>query len=167
MNTEFNGNPRRMQEKELETFRPITDELHGKTCATQHEMPRRWTDYTGHMSMEHECTQQQIGSLEQENRNSNSFLAPLRRLPPELLAEIFVIVIECCEQDPFAVMHVWQYWYQKLDRIEHTALGAARRLGEALQSLGILYSRADLNRNTGFRGICFKCSLVMAVFTSQ
>ena len=158
-----------MREKELETFRPITDELHGKTCATKHEMARRWTDYTGRMSKAYEYTQQQTGPLEQENGNSTSCLAPLRRLPPELLAEIFVnlvIVIECCKQIPFAVMHIKQSWYQELDRIEHTALGAARRLAEHC-SLGVRYSRADLNRNTGFRGIYFKRSLVMAVFTSQ
>jgi len=78
-------------------------------------MARRWTDYTGRMSKAHEYTQQQTaglqqqtGSLDQEIGNSKSFLAPLRRLPPELLAEIFVIVIECYEQDPFALMHVWQ-----------------------------------------------------------
>ena len=51
-----------------------------------------------------------------------------------MLAEIFVTVIECYEQNSFAVMHVWKSWYQELDRIEHTALASG---GEALQNLGI------------------------------
>jgi len=93
------------------------DDLHGKICAAQHEMARLWTDYTGRMSKAHEYTQQQvaelqkqIGSLEHENSNSKSLLAPIRCLPTELLAEIFVIVIECHEQSPFTVMRVCRSW---------------------------------------------------------
>jgi hypothetical protein len=55
-----------MQEKELEVLRPIMDELHGKICAIQHEMARRWTDYTGRMSKAQEYTQQQITELQKQ-----------------------------------------------------------------------------------------------------
>jgi hypothetical protein len=82
-----------MQEKELETLRPIMDELHGKICAIQYEMARRWTDYTGHMANAQEYTQKQVaelqkqvGSLEQENSHPESSLAPIGRLPPNRAA---------------------------------------------------------------------------------
>ena len=114
---ELDENLRNVQEKELETLRPIMDDLHGQICAIQHDMARRWTEYTGRMSKAHEYTQQQIaklqkqiGSLEQENSNSKSLLAPIRRLPTELLAEILSIVIECYEQNPFTVMRVCRSW---------------------------------------------------------
>ena len=148
-----------MQEEELETFRPIMDELYGKTCATQHETAHRWTDYTGRASQAHECTQQQTaelqqqtGPLEQEIGNSKSFLAPLRRLPPELLAEILVIVIECCEQIPFAVMHIFLVSGIESDRA-HSAWRSpnAGRDTAGFQCLLRRHSRAGLNRNTGFR----------------
>ena len=114
---ELNENFRTLQEKELVTLRPIMDDLHGQICAIQHEMARRWTEYTNRMSEAHEYTQRQlaeiqkqIGSLEQENSNSKSSLSPIRLLPTELLAEIFTTVIECYHQNPFAMMHVCRSW---------------------------------------------------------
>jgi hypothetical protein len=115
--TEHHERLRNEQEKELEVLRPIMDDLHGQICAIQHQMARLWTDYTARMSTAHETTareieefQKIIRSLEQENSNSKSFLAPIRRLPTELLAEVFAIVIECCGEGPFAMMRVCRSW---------------------------------------------------------
>ena len=115
---ECNDNLRKTQEKELAILRPIMDDLHAQICAIQHEMARRWTDYTTRMSKAQECTQQQIaqlqkqiGDLEQEKSSSKSFPAPIGRLPTELLAEIFGVVIECYEQNPFAIMRVCRSWH--------------------------------------------------------
>jgi len=114
---EYNDGLRNMQEKELEVLRPIMDELHAKICAIQHEMASRWTDYTTRMSKAQEYTQQQIadlqkqiGDLELENSTSTSLPTPILHLPTELLAEIFGIVIEWYEQNPFAIMRVCRSW---------------------------------------------------------
>ena len=108
---------RNLQEKELEVLRPIMDDLHAKICAIQHEMARRWTDYTSRMSKAQEYPQrqiaelqQQIGGLEQEDSISESLPTPIHRLPAELLAEIFGIVIDCYEYNPFAIMRVCRSW---------------------------------------------------------
>ena len=117
---------RNMQEKELETLRPVMDELHSKICAIQHEMASLWTDYTGRMSKASENTQQQITelqkqieSLEEKNSSSKSSLVPIRRLPTELLTAIFEIVVECYDKNPFAMMRVCRSW-------RATVLGMAR-----------------------------------------
>ena len=114
---EYNESLRKTQEKELAILRPILDDLHGHICDIQHEMARRWTDYTTCMSKAQECTQQQIAQLqkqirdlEQEKSNSKSFPAPIGRLPTELLAEIFGVAIDCYEQNPFAIMRACRSW---------------------------------------------------------
>ena len=123
---EHNENLRKMQEKELEILRPIMNELHTKICAIQHEMARRWTDYTSRMSKAQEYTRQQIAELrqqighpEQETSSYKQFLAPICRLPTELLAEIFGIVIVCYEHNPFAVMRVCKTWRATVLNMAH------------------------------------------------
>ena len=86
----------KLQEKEPETLRLALDHLHANICEIQREMARLWTEYTARMSaaqmgvqVEVKYLQKPISLLEQENNKSQSFLAPIRRLPTELLAEIF------------------------------------------------------------------------------
>ena len=105
------------QEKKLEVLRPRMDELHAKICEIQREMASLWTAYTASMSAEQESAQtevarfqNQIESLEKENKKSQSFLAPIRRLPIELLAEIFGIAITCHGQNPFDMIRVCRPW---------------------------------------------------------
>ena len=109
---------RQLQEKEVEILRPTMDELHHRICAIQREMARLWTDYTSRMSKAQEYTQQQIAELQQQiadleqgNSHSKSLLAPIRRLPAELLTQIFVIAIGCYEHDPFGIMRVCRAWH--------------------------------------------------------
>jgi polyhydroxyalkanoate synthesis regulator phasin len=90
-----------LQEKNLETLRPIMDHHHARICEIQQEMARLWTEYTARMTAAQEATetqvttfQKRIAFLEKENSKSQSFLAPIRRLPTELLAEVLVIAIE-------------------------------------------------------------------------
>ena len=54
--------------------------------------------------------QKRVALLERENSISRSFLALIRRLPTELLAEIFVIAITCHGQKPFGMISVCQTW---------------------------------------------------------
>ena len=116
------------QEKELETLRPALDHLHAHAniCEIQREMARLWTEYTARMSaaqagvqVEVEDLQQRISFLEQEKEKLQCFIAPIRRLPTELLAEIFAIAVTYHGQDPLHMVRVCRSW-----RV--TALGIAR-----------------------------------------
>ena len=85
-------------------------------CEIQQEMARLWTEHTARMSAaqgvqaEVSSLQKRILFLEQENSKSQSFLAPICRLPTELLAEILTIAITCHGQNPFTMMHVYRTW---------------------------------------------------------
>jgi hypothetical protein len=116
----------KLQEKELEVLRPTLDRLHANICEIQREMARLWTEYTVRMSAAQEVAQAEVAGLqrriaflEQENSNSQSFVAPVRRLPTELLAAIFVIAITCHGQNPFDMIRVCRSWHA-------TILGMAR-----------------------------------------
>jgi hypothetical protein len=115
-----------LQEKELETLRPALDHLHANICEIQREMARLWTEYTARMSLAQESVQAEVSDiqkrisfLEQENSKSQSFLAPIRRLPIELLAEIFTITITHHGQNPFHMIQICRSW-------RATILGMAR-----------------------------------------
>ena len=76
-------------------------------------MARLWTEYTARMSAAQvgvqvvaDDLQKRISFLEQENNKSQSFLAPIRRLPTELLAEIFAIAVTHHRQNPFHMIRV-------------------------------------------------------------
>ena len=106
-----------LQEKELETLRPIMDLHHARICQIQQEMARLWTEYTSRMAAAQEATetkvttlQKRITFLEKENSKSQSFLAPIRRLPIELLTEILAIAIESHGQNRFDMMRVCRSW---------------------------------------------------------
>jgi hypothetical protein len=108
---------RKLQEKELEVLRPLLDQLHANICEIQREMARLWTEYTARMSAAQEVAQAEVAGLQKrveflegENSKSQSFLAPIRRLPTELLAEIFVIAITCHGQKPFDMIRVCRTW---------------------------------------------------------
>ena len=103
---------------EASTPPTIMDDLHGNIYAIQREMARTDYTYRGQEYARQQIAvlrqqiaelQQQIGDPEQDSTNFESF--PLiRRLPTELLAEIFGIVIGCYEHNPFAVMRVCRSW---------------------------------------------------------
>jgi len=108
---------RQSQEIELETLRPIMDQHHARICKIQQEMARLWTEYTARMAAAQEESEKRVAALqkcitflEQENNKSQSFLAPIRRLPTELLAEILVIAIECHGQNRFDLIRVCRSW---------------------------------------------------------
>ena len=108
---------RKLQEKELGVLRPMLDQLHASICEIQREMARLWTEYTARMSAAQEVAQAEVAGLqerveflERENSKSQSFLAPIRRLPTELLAEIFVIAITNHGQNPFDMIRVCRSW---------------------------------------------------------
>jgi len=108
---------------ELEVIRPELDQLHAKKCEIQRELACRWTEYTAHMPAVQEVVQVEVAngvaSLERENSESQSLLAPIRRLPIELLAEIFVIAITCHWQKPFDMTRVCRTWRSTMFGMAH------------------------------------------------
>jgi len=130
----------------------------------------RWTHYTDRMSLAHEYTQQQtaelqqqIGSLEQEIGNSKYFLAPTssptRVAGRNICNRHRVLRTELFRGDARIAVLVSGFVSDRA----HSAW-CSPKAGRG--TVEFRY-RADLNRSTGFRRICFKRSLVMAVFTSQ
>ena len=52
----------------------------------------------------------QIRILEEANSKAASFLAPIRRLSVEMLAEIFVLCISCHSHSPLELTRVSRLW---------------------------------------------------------
>ena len=111
---------------ELEVLRPIFDQPRANICEIQQEMARLWTEYTARMSTVQEVAQAEVAGvqkhvafLERENSKLQSFLAPIRRLPTELLAEIFVITITCHGQKPFDMIRVCRTWRSTMFGMAH------------------------------------------------
>ena len=117
---------RSMEAKEEEIIRPILDELHAQVIVIQDEIKLRWRDYETRIAKARNYTEQRIARLqqqirdpEQETSNYRSSLAPIHRIPTELLAEIFGIVIGCYEDNPFAVMRVCRSWHATVLSMAH------------------------------------------------
>ena len=104
------------QEKSA-TVQPIMDHLYGQLFNIQKEIVDHWNAFSVER---HEARavitakvadlELQICILKQENSNTVSFLAPIWRLPAEILAEIFILSIHIHAQSPLDLIHVCQFW---------------------------------------------------------
>jgi hypothetical protein len=98
-------------------LRPTMDALHNRILSIQQQMASLWSRYSLNQQQA-ECDvhavvedfEAQIRILEHENRNGASFLAPIRRLPMEMLSEIFCLAIYCNNQSPLELARVCQFW---------------------------------------------------------
>jgi len=86
---------RKLQEKKKKRFFALCSTSLTPVYAKYNAKWPAWTEYTAHMSAAQEVAQgevanlqQRVAFLERENSKLQSFLAPIRRLPTELLAEI-------------------------------------------------------------------------------
>ncbi len=98
-------------------MRPAMDALHNQVLAIQQKMATLWGLYSEDRQNSERAVQAvvtdlkvQIHILEQENTNSASFLAPIRRLPVEILAEIFLLEICGNNRPPLELARVSQSW---------------------------------------------------------
>ena len=98
-------------------MRPAMDALHNQVLAIQQKMATLWGLYSEDRQKAEHAVQAvvtdlkvQIHILEQENTNSASFLAPIRRLPVELLAEIFLLAICGNDHPALELARVSQSW---------------------------------------------------------
>ena len=104
------------QEK-VAKLRPIMDYLHGQILAIQKQMTDHWNAFSAERQKAEVAVtakvtdiEMQIHMLKQENSKAASFLAPIRRLPVELLAEIFIISISFHAQSRLELMRVCRSW---------------------------------------------------------
>jgi len=108
---------RQRDQEEHERVRPILDELHAKILTLQEKMAVHWHTYESRTIQNRRSTERAIGdiqrkvwTLEQENIYAASLLAPIRRLPDEMLSEILTIAITVYGFPPLRLMCVCRAW---------------------------------------------------------
>ena len=108
---------RQRDHEEDERVRPTLDRLHAEIFTLQEKMRVYWLDYQSRIMRDRQKTDKVIGdiqskvwALEQENTYAASLLAPVRRLPVELLSEIFTIAIVVYGCPSFHLMRVCRSW---------------------------------------------------------
>ena len=104
------------QEK-LAVLQPIMGHLYSQILAIQGELVNRWNAFSAERQGARAAVtamvtdlEVQIHSLEQENSNDVSSLAPISRLPAEILTEIFLQSIHGHAQSPLDLIHVCRLW---------------------------------------------------------
>jgi F-box-like len=95
-------------------LRPILDHHHGQILIIHRQMAELWDAFTTERQAAAEAVQAKVTDIEvrihllkQANSNAASFLAPVRRLPIELLAKIFTI---SHAQSPLELTRVCRGW---------------------------------------------------------
>ena len=113
LRTTFEGE----SQKKSAALQPLMDHLYGQRLNIQKEIVDHWNAFSAEhhearavMTAKVTDLELQIHILKQENSNTVSFLAPIWRLPAEILAEIFVLSIHIHAQSPLDLMHVCRFW---------------------------------------------------------
>ena len=103
--------------EEHERVRPILDELHAQIVTLQEKMMVYWRDYQSRITQHRRQTeraiediQRKVRTLEQKNSYAASLLAPIRRLPTEMLSEIFTVAIMVYGYPSLRLMRVCRSW---------------------------------------------------------
>ena len=103
--------------EEEERIRPILDELHAQVVILQQQLAQHWNDHEARVGQSRQDTQTEIlgieskiSALEQENNHAISLLAPIRRLPTEMLAEILTVAIKEYGCSASQLTHVCRSW---------------------------------------------------------
>ena len=121
---------RQRDREEHERIRPILDELYAQIFTLQEKMGVHWRDYQTRVMQrqreterEIEEIQSKVRTLEQENGYAASLLAPIRRLPIEMLSEIFTVAIMvhgCSSLRLIRVCRSWRWVLMTMPRIWST-----------------------------------------------
>ena len=96
---------------------PITGSLHSEFFVIRKQLADHWnTFYAEHPEAEVGFTanvadiEVQIHTLKEESSKAARFLAPIRRLPVEMLAEIFALSISSHAHTPLELMRICRHW---------------------------------------------------------
>jgi len=98
-------------------LRPIMDYLHDQILVIQKQMADAWNAFTTERQQAEAVVtakvtdlEVQIHILKEENSKAACPLALIRRLPVEMLAEIFTLCISCHTHSPLELMRVCRSW---------------------------------------------------------
>jgi len=103
--------------EEENRIRPTLDDLHAQIITLQQQMALHYHEYETRVIQSGRDTEtailgieKNISALEHENNYAISLLAPIRRLPAEMLYEIFMVAIMECGCSALHLTHVCRSW---------------------------------------------------------
>jgi hypothetical protein len=103
--------------EEEDRIRPTLDELHAQIIILQQQMALYWREHEARVMQSQGDTEMaildiesKISALEKENNYALSLLAPIRRLPAEMLSEIFMLAITEYDCSALRLTHVCRSW---------------------------------------------------------
>ena len=103
--------------EEENRIRPTLDDLHAQIIDLQQQMVLIWREHEARVNQSGRDTEtailgieKRISILEHENNCAISLLAPIRRLPAEMLSEIFMVAIIECGCSALRLTHVCRSW---------------------------------------------------------
>ena len=102
---------------EQERVRPVLDELYAQIVTLQEKMAAHWRHYQSRLVQSRRQTdmaiakiQDKVSVLEQRNLYASSLFAPIRRLPAEILSEIFLLAFIVSGCSALRLMRVCRFW---------------------------------------------------------
>ena len=111
----------RTDHSEQARVRPVLDELHAQIIILQEMMAAHWRAYQNRVTQSRRRTEativdirNRVSVLEQKNFYAVSLLAPIRRLPVEILSEILMFAVILHECSALRLMHVCRSWRSTL-----------------------------------------------------
>ena len=101
-----------VNQEEIATLLSVMNHLSDRIVAIQKEIADRRNAFSAERREAEAAVAAKIMIyiMEHENYNSASFLAPIQRLPVEILAEIFLLSRDCHLRPPLHLMHVCRRW---------------------------------------------------------
>jgi hypothetical protein len=121
---------RQRDHEEQDRVRPIIDKIHEQIITLQERIAECWHDSQSLLVQYRQKTegaivnvQNKVWILEQENLQAISYLAPIRRLPAEVLSEIFIVAIMVHGCSALRLMRVcgsWRWVLMTMPRIWST-----------------------------------------------
>ena len=103
--------------EEEDRIRPTLEELHAQIILLQHQMTLYWGEHETRVMQSQRDTkmairdiESKISAIEQETNYALSILAPIRRLPAEMLSEIFTLAIIEYDCSALRLTHVCRSW---------------------------------------------------------
>src|SRR5258708_7167412 len=106
---------------EQERVRPVLDEIYAQIIILQEMMAEHWRAYQNRVTQSRRRTEaaimdmrNKVSALEQTNFYATSLLAPIHRLPVEILSEILMFAILVYECSALRLLRVCRSWRSTL-----------------------------------------------------